>query len=277
MKLKSVVDSLDGLDDAFHQLYTEKDGKFLLTGVEGIKTQADLDRVTRAHNQEKEAHKKTKEKLAPLGDLLDDIDSTLAKLDEYDTLKAASAGKFDEGKLNELAEQKAAAKIKALMSPLERKLAATEAERDTFKAANGELTARDKRRIIHDAVRSAGVKSKILDTAMDDALMMAERVMDVDESGVVLTKENAGVTPGIDVTTWLTEVQPKRPHWWPASQGGGAKGSGGGGGFSNNPWTAEHWNMTEQGRILTENPTRAENMAKSAGTEIGGRKPALRK
>lgn len=270
MKLKAVIDSLDGLDDAFHGLYTEKDGKFLLTGVEGIKTQADVDRVNRALVAEKAAHKATKDKLAPLASYLDDVDATVAKLDKYDELEQAAAGKIDEKAIEGIV----ATRLKSQMTPLERRAAAAEAERDALKAANGELTAKEKRRIIHDAVRTAAVKSKMLDTAMDDALMLAERVMEVDEDGNVLTKDKAGVTPGIDVTTWLTEVQPKRPHWWPASQGGGAKGSGGGGGFSNNPWTAEHWNMTEQGRILNENPTRAENMAKSAGTTIGGRKPA---
>ena len=273
MKLKAVIDSLDGLDDAFHELYTEKDGKFLLTGVEGIKTQADVDRVNRALTAEKTAHKATKDKFAPLASYLDDVDATVAKLDKYDELEQAATGKIDEKAL----EGMVSTRLKTLLSPVERERDAAKAERDALKAANGELTAKEKRRIIHDAVRTAAVKSKMIDTAMDDALALAERVMEVDDDGNVMTKDKAGVTPGIDVTTWLTEVQPKRPHWWPASQGGGAKGSGGGGGFTDNPWTAEHWNMTAQGRILNENPTRAENMAKSAGTTIGGRKPAAKK
>ena len=32
--LKSNIDNLDGVDEKFHSLYTEKDGKFVLTGVE---------------------------------------------------------------------------------------------------------------------------------------------------------------------------------------------------------------------------------------------------
>lgn len=273
MKLKATLDNLDNLDEPFHQLYTEKDGKFVLTGVEGIKTQADVDKVSRSLAQEKEAHKKTKEKLAPFNDYLDDIDGTIAKLDEYDTLKTAASGKVDDAKLAELVE----ARLKPERVKWDREKSTLISERDQLKAANGELTARDKRRLIHDAVRAAAVKTKMLDTAVDDALMMAERVMEVTDEGTIQTKDGVGVTPGLDAHTWITEVQPKRPHWWPASVGGGAKGSGGGGGFANNPWTAEHWNMTEQGRIYNEDAAKAERMAKSAGTEIGGRKPAPKK
>lgn len=273
MKLKAVLETLDGLNEAFHELYTEKDGKFLLTGVEGVKTQADIDRVNRALAQEKEAHKKTKEKLAPLADYLEDVDATVEKLTGYDDLVARAEGK---GK-NDAAIVSENTQLKKDLTAAQRQLKALGEEVTTLKTTNTELTAKEKRRIIHDAVRAAGVKTKMLDTAVDDALMLAERVMDVDENYNVVTKDGVGVTPGLDAHTWLTEVQPKRPHWWPASVGGGAKGSGGGGGFVNNPWTAENWNMTEQGRIYNEDPAKAERMAKSAGTEIGGRKPAPKK
>jgi len=83
-----------------------------------------------------------------------------------------------------------------------------------------------------------------------------------------------GVTPGIAPSIWLTEVQPTRTHWWPAAEGGGATGSGSGTGFTNNPWTRDHWNLTEQGRVITSGGReKADQMAKSAGTVVGAVRP----
>lgn len=39
-------------------------------------------------------------------------------------------------------------------------------------------------------------------------------------------------------------------------------------GRKTNPWIKEHWNLTEQGRILLENKSLAKQMASAAGTEI---------
>jgi len=77
---------------------------------------------------------------------------------------------------------------------------------------------------------------------------------------------------------FLTEMQDKRPHWWPKSVGGGAGGSGNGFGGAANPWTAENWNMTQQGAYVKENGMdKATQMAKAAGTTVGGMKPAAKK
>jgi len=268
--LKVVMDSVDELDEPLRKLYAEKDGKFVLTGIEGIKTQADMDRLSRAAALEREEHKKTKEKFKVFEPFLENAEDIVSKIDKLPELEAAAAGKIDEAKLNEMVE----GRIKTRMSPVERKAKALEDENNTLKARMAEMEAKEKRRLIHDAVREAATKSKMVDTAVEDALVLAERMFQVDEEGRIVTKEGVGVTPDSDATVWLTEMQQKRPHWWPASQGGGARpgGSGGSGGL-NNPWTFENWNLTEQGRVYQENPERAERMAQSAGTSIGGPKP----
>ena len=107
--------------------------------------------------------------------------------------------------------------------------------------------------------------------------MLAERVFEVGEDGRVTTSGASGVTPGLDPAAWLLEVQPKRTHWWPASVGGGARGKGYGSGsaWDKNPWTRQHWNLTAQGQVYAADPERAAQMARSAGSEIGARKPPL--
>lgn len=134
--------------------------------------------------------------------------------------------------------------------------------------------------MIADAVRSAVGKSKgFQSSAVEDAITLAERVLEIDDSGNVVTKDGVGVTPGVGADVWLTEIQSKRPHWWGETIGGGASGNrGGASGYGgNNPWSHDHWNLTEQGRILTTDRKKAEQLAKSAGTSIGGKRPAPKK
>lgn len=273
--LKYLLDSLEGVPADLHQFYKETDGKFVLQ-VEGVKTQKDIDGVQASLTKERNDHKKTKDKLEEYADIralgLSPTD-ILGKLDRFDELEAAAGDKIDEGKLNQMVE----ARIKAKLAPIER-------ERDGFKAkldeATGtiqEFTVKEKTRTIHDKVREAALKGKVTETALDDVLMVAERVFELDESGNVIAKDGVGLTPGIDPTVWLTEMQQKRPHWWPTSQGGGAGGGkNGGGSFTNNPFSAQHWNMTEQGRLVQTNHAQAEQMAKAAGTTIGGPRPAAK-
>jgi hypothetical protein len=85
------------------------------------------------------------------------------------------------------------------------------------------------------------------------------------------------VIAGIEPEAWLTDLQTKRAHWWGPSSGGGAGGNRGGVDTSNNPFSHEHWNMTEQGKLVRENRAKAEQLAKLAGTTIGGQKPAAKK
>lgn len=270
MALKAVVDTLDGLPEDVKSEYTERNGKFELQ-VEGMKTQADVDRLTSALTKERGDHKATKEKFSSLADL--DLAEVHAKLDKYPELEAAAAGKLDEKQLDTLVE----GRIKTRLAPLERELGTVKkslAEKDEMIS---QFTAKERQRKISKAVASAAKKSGLQDTAIDDAILLGERVFELNEDGSVTAKENVGCTPGVDPTVWFTEMQTKRPHWWGPSQGGGAGGNRGNGGGGTNPWTHDNWNMTEQGKIVRENPARAEQLAKSAGTTIGGRKPAASK
>jgi hypothetical protein len=127
-------------------------------------------------------------------------------------------------------------------------------------------------------VRGALKEAKTLPSAEDDVLLLAERVLEVTEDNRVVTRDGVGVPPGLDAKAWLAEIQPRKPHWWPPSIGGGGKGSGPGGGFGGgpNPWSAEGWNLTEQGKLLKQHGReKADVLAKAAGTTVGGQRPKL--
>lgn len=270
--MKAVLDNLDDLDESLHSEYVENptDKKFYLK-VEEIDSLPVVKKLKEENGARRIELKKVKTSLEAFGDLKPD--EVREQLDRIPELEAAASGKIDETKIETIVQ----ARIKKVVAPIER-------ERDTFKT---QVAEKDKEiegfktervtRKIHDAVVKAATGSKMLDSAREDAIMLAERVFEVGEDGSVATKDNVGVTPGISPEVWLTEMQEKRPHWWGNSVGGGATGSRQNGGFNENPFTREHWNMTKQGEMVKANRTRAEQMAKAAGTTIGGGMPAAKK
>lgn len=274
MAIKAIVDKIEDVPEQYRDLYTERNGKFEVTGVEGFRTEADVTRLTTALTKERDEHKKTKGNWSVLGERKPE--DVIAALDRIPELEAAATGKLDEVKINELVEKRIGAKT----GPLDRQLKTLGtqlAEKDQLLSA---YQTKERTRSIHDSVRDAVSKTQgFQSSAMEDALMLAERMFEVNEEGKVTTKEGCGVTPGIEATVWLTELQQKRAHWWGPSQGGGAGGNTGtGGDRSVNPWSADGWNLTEQGRIYNSNPARAEQMARSAGVPVyGSTGPAKRK
>src|SRR4051794_21653511 len=107
--LEAVVDTLDGVPAQFHELYTEKNGKFEFTGVNGMKAQGDFDRINEALRKERNDHKTVREQIVKLGDRK--VDDVLAALDRIPELEAAAAGKLDAAKIDELVEQRIRSKL----------------------------------------------------------------------------------------------------------------------------------------------------------------------
>lgn len=260
--------------EAFKGLYSEKDGvhNLNLGMFKGLKTEADVNNINRALTNERTAHKDMK---AKWGQFFGDrkVEDVQAMLDRIPELELAASGKVDDEKINQIVESRTRAKL----TPLERQVASLTAGLAERDATINEYKASETRRTIHDDVRGFAGKSKVVDSAVEDVLMLAERVFEVAEDGKVVTKEGInGVTPGVSPEVWLQEMQQKRPHWWPPSSGGGSKGGGGAGGFGNgadNPFSHAGWNVTKQGQMVRENAERATQMAKSAGTTIGGLRP----
>jgi hypothetical protein len=278
MALKTVHDKIDEIPEEYRELYTEKDGKWELTGIAGIKTAGDLQRIQGSLDKEREAHKVTKGQLGEwkgLGFELEDLEQKLARIPE---LEAAAKGKLDETKIEELANMRAESIVRSKVTPLERQLQQTSKRLEEADSKVATFEQLEVQRKVHDSVRGALRSTKVRTEAEEDALLLADRVFQVSEDGKVETRDGVGVTPGLDPEAWLGEMQTKRPHWWPESRGGGAGGGrGGSGGLGKNPWTAENWNRTEQARIYKEKGAEmAGRMASAAGTTVSGDRPAAK-
>lgn len=269
-KLKVVYESGEDIPESFKSLYTEKDGKFTLTGVEGMKTDTDVAKISEALRKERNDHKKLRESVrGAFGIDSPDFAELKIKLDSIEELQAQIDTQNDpknQKKIDDLV----AAKLKAQMAPIER-------ERDDLKnklgekdKTLGELLGEKRTRKVQDSVREQAIKLKLLPEAMDDAFMYGERLFEEDVDGNLVMKDGVGFTPGTDVAFWLGEMQSKKPHWWPASEGGGAGGNRGGGSGDKtpNPWSAEHWNLTVQGQLMTTDPTKGIKLKAAMGNPI---------
>jgi hypothetical protein len=285
-KLKAIYDKAEEIPEGLAEYYIEKDGKFL-ANVEGIKTQADVDKLVEAAKKERELHKATKDKLAKFGDI--DPDTLPATLSELEETKAqleaiTKDGKIDDTKLEPIVE----ARVKRVLGPVERQRDQLQRDLDLSKKSYAEkeaevaaLNGSIKRSRIENTLRDAAAAAKVVSYAIDDAVMNGLNIFDVAEDGRILTKDNAtfagsSVTPGIEAKEWLKDAIEKKPHWWPASVGGGSGGGkGGAGGRSDNPWLKENWNMTMQGRYVNQHGVeKATEAARAAGVTLGATKPA---
>lgn len=268
----AVLDNLDGVDEAYHGMFTERDGKFEFDGVGGMKTQADITRLQGGLNKERDDHKATKLTLAGFDGI--DVATVHTQLDRIAELEAAAGGKLDEDKMNELVETRLVTKI----APINRELGKITKERDSLFEENQGYVAANIKRSIGDSIGKAIAESKgFLQEASEDAIIAGERIFEVNEDGSVTAKDNVGVTPGISPAEWLTDLQPKKPHWWGKSAGGDARPGDHSTPSGNNPWAAETWNVTEQNALFRANQAKAKQLAAAAGSSIGGLKPVTAK
>jgi len=274
MKLKLKYGSEADIPEGFAALYTEKDGEWHLTGVEGMKTSADTDKLSKSLREERAAHKATKDKLAKLGGEDVDMDELVEKLDDYDDMKArldaGEGGKVDEDKLEQMVE----ARVNRKLKPVER-------ERDQLKSKNGELEAENSTLkgtistgTIEGELRKLAGGEKVVDTALDDILFIGANLFEVAEDGAIVGKAGVrGIEEGTTPDVWMADMKEKRPHWWPASEGGGAGGGKGDGNGVANPWTASGWDIDAQAALVRTDRAKAQRLAQAAGSSIGSVNP----
>lgn len=277
MSLQAIHDNIDDIPEVYRDLYTEKAGKFELTGISGVKTQADFDRVYSSLTKEKNDHAAAKQALEPWS-ALGDLEELQTKLDRIPELEAAAEGKLDDAAIDEIVNRRLEGTLKSREAPLQRQISQLTKDNTTLAEENAAFKAADVKRSIHDSVRKELTDQKVIPEAHEDALFLAERVFEVrEDDGAIVTRDGVGVTPGVEAGVWLQDMQEKRPHWWPASQGGGAQGGGrAGAGMqgASNPWSSEGWNVTKQMEVArTKGRDYASQMAVAAGTTLTGGRP----
>lgn len=248
--LKAVLDTLDGVEEHFHALYTSKNGKFEFSGVEGMKTSADTDRLQTALNAERTISKNLKVSLEAWGDRRpEDVLPALEQIPELKILAEKGNLKKDEKEIEAI--------VNGRLAPLQQKLEAVTRKEAELAAKVSEYSAKDTRRTIYDSVRKYATETKALPESygseMGGLMLLAKEVFTLDSAGQVVVKEGApGMVHGTHIKDAFPEIQKGYGYLWPQSQGGGAGGSTTTSSAGANPFKGN--DLTARTKFASENP-----------------------
>lgn len=110
----------------------------------------------------------------------------------------------------------------------------------------------------------SAVKLKLSGTAQDVDIVASL----IDKNKLIVSDD--GTVTGLDEQ--INPLKTSKPFLFKEtkSKGGSYDPAGGAGGNTVNPFSKEHFNLTEQGKLFRENPQQAIALAQAAGVNIGG-------
>lgn len=274
MKLKAILDSLEGLDDAIAALYIEFDAgegvtKFKLN-VEGLDNHPEVGTLRRALNRQKEDNRVLRTDKAALDARLDGLPDDFDG-EKYEELRAAVEAKPGSKPEEEIRREAADAAKKAAQAIAQREKEPIEADRDRYRAR---LETLERDRVLNDALDAVKVDDPINRKAARALLRDQIRVVEQDGEFVALAKhDDIGDIPVAEhVNTWAQTDEGKRFVSPRESEGGGSEGGSGRGDAddSSNPWKAgKGFNVTRQAQLTRTNPTLAEKLKREARAGAG--------
>ena len=270
MLLKTQLDSISHLPEAIQDLYSPSNGGFKLTGIEGIKTQEDINALSGSLANERAEHKATRARLAKWRGM--NFNDTQARLDSIPALEAELAlarSNSTNGDLDSTVDRL----TNLRMSGANRQISALKAELDELKTANASLVEEEHNRTIVRAMREAAIAAGVQSCAISDAEMLATTIMQLDESGCPVTRDGVGVIPGLDASQLLIDLKESRAHWWAGDAASTHAPSMQRRVVGKNYWTKEHWNMSLQNQLCKDDMPAARRMAAAAGVEVDALNP----
>jgi hypothetical protein len=273
MKLKAVVDSLDGVDEKYRDCYVAfqdgDDEKFRLD-VEGLQSHPDALALKNALERQKGRVRELNTELttvkATIEDLPEDFD-----IDLYN--RAVTEGVGGGGKIkNEDEVRREAADAATAKADLKWKKDNDKlvVERDRLKAR---VENTEKRSVLDAALDEAKVTDPAYRKAAR-ALLLADMVVHYDGDNIeVLAKDpDMGDIPVAEhVKSWAATDEGKAFIGARDSAGGGANGNPRDGNpptSDTNPWKTATQNFTEQARLRREEPARADKLMREAGVAV---------
>lgn len=282
MAVKSLLESLDDVPESLHSEYKEQEipgvGKRFVLDVEGYDQHPLVRNLKSAHDKVKGDKDRFKTELDALAGRFSGIPEDLTAeqiIQLYQDNKDGKGPDVDK-------------RLADLRTELDRKrvgeVQAKDQEIAARDARNAQLLGTIKRFTVDD-----GLTNALVEVGVSKELLPAARAL-LKERGVIEFVEEDGKFSAVAKTDAFGDIETLRfvQEWAktdegkafvPKPTGGGASGNGGQGGrgTGENPFSAEHWNVTKQGAIVVEKgEAYAANLARQAGTTIGGPKPAPR-
>jgi hypothetical protein len=254
------------------EYYEERGGEWLLK-VEGLASEADIARLNTSLTAERTAHRATKDQLTGLTTKVNklgnpdtiDFDVLAERNDAFDDL-TARANANAHGQTETQIQERIRAATDSARKTAERKQAEAEARATAAETKATEAEQKLVQSAVTNEVRAEAAKQGV--AGVDALLLFSEKQgFTVHEDGTVSTED------GIKVSDWIGNMKSQHPYLWPASVGANSEGGKGGEQGADNPWTAEGWNVTNQGKIYSGDRAKAERMAKAAGVDVNATAP----
>ena len=117
--LKAVYSRQEEIPETYRDLFAENKGQYELTGVEGIQTQANIDRLSEALTKERNDHKEVTKNLSVWGELKHE--EVQASLDRIPELEAA-AEKASDTNVEDLVSNRLEGAVRTKTAPLDRQI-----------------------------------------------------------------------------------------------------------------------------------------------------------
>lgn len=272
MALKALLESLDNVPEEHQSLYIEKDlpkvGKRFILDIEGdsIRQHPSVSALSNAFERQKQEKTTLQNEVTTLKErfegLPEDFDASA-----YETLRTKAEGTAGNKDLE--------AQLETARAAVRDKL--TKDHEKVLKAKDDRLALLEKD--LNKTKIDDGLNQALLEAGVAKEFLPAARAL-LKERGIAQLKEEDGTFTAVAKTD-LGDVSLKEfAHQWvqsdegkiyvPKAAGGDANGSGSKKAVGTNPFDkkAGTWNLTEQSKLLQENPVKAKQLADAVGYKI---------
>lgn len=259
MALKTVLESLDGVDDDLKGHYRSVDGKFVLD-VEDVDAHPKVRNLKSALEAQKAANTELRTKNAVLEDRVKEIPEDFDAARWHELSAATADDKRKKDKAVEDIEKMYQARLQALESKHANEIQARDAENEKLNRKLDQLALDTE---LTDLLVKAGVNEKLLKAAK---LTIGQSVQTIaDESG---NRSNV-----VETTYGPQKLSEFLPTWaetegapfMAKATGPEATGSNGAHRGDVNPWAKDTMNLTRQGAVVREDPAKARRFMTAAG------------
>lgn len=251
MKLKAIVETLDGLDEAIKQFYTPKGDSFVLS-IEQFDDHPDVKGLKASLTSARSEKKGLETKITELTDKYTGLPEDFS-VEEYNRLKDSGGGDINQ----KLADQRA-----RLTQEKDTAVKKVEGERDSFKSRVEKLASDN---AINVALAEANVAPHMQKAVR--AMFQSQIKVDYEGDEAIVTIENLPVVDKIKA--WAGTDEGKYFVAAPANGGGGGGNNqpGSGNNAKDNPWSKEGFNLTKQTDLLKNDPNKAAQLKAAAGVK----------
>lgn len=199
--LKAVYESLEDIPEAYRDLYEKHDDVYKLVGIEGVKTQKDIDALQGVKTKLSDQAKTYKEQIRDLNQKLSNLEAQQSAADA-----ANNGSNIDQETL--LAFEK-----------LKRDYERQSEEKEILSKNLNELTISMRHGKIVDAIRKEA-SGRIRSDAIDDIANFTKAMFTIDDDGNILTNADCGDKSGLGVKDFLADYVSTRPFLQPTSNPG---------------------------------------------------------